>query len=65
MDLDEMFANRPGDPLILLLKQDIDHLSVEELRGRVEALTGEISRCEAKISFAGNHRSTADSLFKK
>jgi uncharacterized small protein (DUF1192 family) len=65
MDLDELFAKRPDDPLIALLKQDIDRLSVEELEERVAALKGEIGRCEAKIDFAKNHRSAADALFKK
>lgn len=65
MDLDEMFAKRPDDPLVMLLKQDIDRLSVEELNERVEALHGEIARCEAKIDFATNHRNAADALFKK
>lgn len=65
MDLDELFAKRPDDPLVALLKQDIDRLSIEELEERVEALTGEISRCQGKIDFAKNHRSAADALFKK
>jgi uncharacterized small protein (DUF1192 family) len=65
MDLDELFAKRPDDPLIALLRQDIDRLSVEELKERVEALKGEILRCEGKIDFANNHRNVADSLFKK
>lgn len=65
MDLDELFARRPDDPLVALLKQDIDRLSIEELAERVEALKGEIARCEAKITFASNHRNAADSLFKK
>ncbi|MBK9432757.1 MAG: DUF1192 domain-containing protein [Sphingomonadales bacterium] len=65
MDLDELFARRPDDPLVAMLKQDIDPLSVEELEERVEALKGEIARCEGKIAFARNHRSAADALFKK
>jgi uncharacterized small protein (DUF1192 family) len=65
MDLDELFAKRPDDPLVTLLKQDLDRLSIEELEERVEALRGEISRCEGKINFAKNHRSAADALFKK
>ena len=51
MDLDELFARRPDDPLVALLKQDIDRQSVAELEERVEALHGEIARCEAKIDF--------------
>ena len=65
MDLDELFAKRPDDPVVAVLKQDIDRLSVDELKERVEALRIEIARCEAKISFATNHRSAADALFKK
>jgi uncharacterized small protein (DUF1192 family) len=65
MDLDELFARRPDDPLVALLKQDLDRHSVAELKGRVEALHGEIARCEAKIAFSADHRNAADSLFKK
>ena len=64
MDLDELFARRPDDPLVALLKQDLDRHSVAELKERVEALQGEITRCEAKIAFSKDHRSVADSLFK-
>jgi uncharacterized small protein (DUF1192 family) len=65
MDLDELFARRPDDPLVALLKQDIDRLSIDELKERVEALHGEIQRCEAKISAATSHKNAADALFKK
>jgi uncharacterized small protein (DUF1192 family) len=65
MDLDELFAKRPDDPLVALLRQDIDKLSVDELEERIAALKGEIMRCEGKIAFAKNHRSAADALFRK
>lgn len=65
MDLDELFAKRPDDPLVALLKQDIERLSVNELRERVDALHGEIARCEARIAAATSHRSAADALFRK
>jgi uncharacterized small protein (DUF1192 family) len=65
VDLDDLFAKRPEDPLVLLLKQDLDRLSVNELEERVAALKEEIKRCEGKIAFANNHRSAADALFKK
>jgi uncharacterized small protein (DUF1192 family) len=64
MDLDELFAKRPADPLTLLLKQDLDPLSVEELEERVAALTAEIARVKQKITGAVNHRASADALFK-
>ena len=65
MDLDELFARRPDDPLVALLKQDLDAHSVAELKERVEALHGEIARCQAKIAFSKDHRSAAETLFKK
>lgn len=65
MDLDDLFAKRPDDPLVALLKQDIDRLSVDELHERIDALKGEIARCEGKIAFAKDHRSAADALFGK
>jgi len=65
MDLDELFPNKPQDPLTQLVKQDLDPLSVEELHERIEALEGEIARTRAKIDAAVTHRSAAESLFKK
>jgi uncharacterized small protein (DUF1192 family) len=65
MDLEELFAKRPDDPLVALLKQDIDRHSIDELEERVAALKGEIGRCEAKIAAASSHRSAADALFRK
>jgi uncharacterized small protein (DUF1192 family) len=65
MDLDELFPDKPKDPLAQLVKQDLDPLSVEELRERIETLEGEIARVKAKINAAVNHRSIAEELFKK
>ncbi|MGL5838683.1 MAG: DUF1192 domain-containing protein [Sphingorhabdus sp.] len=65
MDLDELFARRPDDPLVALLKQDIERLSIDELHERIQALQGEIGRCEAKIAAASSHRNAADALFRK
>ncbi|TMJ14112.1 MAG: DUF1192 domain-containing protein [Alphaproteobacteria bacterium] len=65
MDLDELFPSKPGDPLTLLVKQDLDPLSVEELKERIETLEGEIARVRAKIAAAEDHRSVAEQLFKK
>jgi uncharacterized small protein (DUF1192 family) len=65
MDLDELFAKKPGDPLVLLTRQDLDPLSVEELHERVAILEGEIGRVRAKIEGAVNHRASADALFKR
>jgi uncharacterized small protein (DUF1192 family) len=65
MDLDELFAKKPGDPLVLLLRQDIDPLSVAELHERRALLEGEIARVTAKIQGAVNHKASADALFKR
>jgi len=65
MDLDELFPDKPGDPLVLLTRQDLDPLSVEELHARIVLLEAEIARAKAKIEAAVNHRASADALFKK
>ena len=65
MDLEELFPDKPGDPLIQLTRQDLDPLSVEELQVRIQTLEGEIARVKAKIDAAINHRASADALFKK
>ncbi len=65
MDLDELFPDKPGDPLTLLVKQDLDPLSVEELHARIAVLEGEIARVRAKLEASVNFRASADQLFKK
>jgi uncharacterized small protein (DUF1192 family) len=65
MDLDELFPDKPKDPLVQLARQDLDPLSVEELHERIEALEGEIARVKAKINAAVNHRAIAEDLFKR
>ncbi|HEU4968390.1 DUF1192 domain-containing protein [Sphingomonas sp.] len=65
MDLDDILPKNPGDPLVLLLKQDLDPMSVEELQARIAALEGEIARAKSKIERAVNHRASADALFKR
>lgn len=65
MDLDEIPAGRPGDPLTLLQKQDLDPLSVEELKARIAALEAEITRTRKHSEAAVQHRSIADELFRR
>jgi uncharacterized small protein (DUF1192 family) len=65
MDLDELFAKKPGDPLVLLMRQDLDPLSVAELHERVALLESEIARVNQKIAGAVNHKASADALFKR
>lgn len=65
MDLEELFPNKPGDPLVELGKQDLDPLSIEELQARIETLEAEIVRVKTHIESAQSHRSAAEELFKK
>jgi uncharacterized small protein (DUF1192 family) len=65
MDMDEIFARKPADPLTLMTRQDLDPLSVEELHERLEILAAETARVKQKLEGAVNHRASADSLFKR
>ena len=65
MDLDELFPDKPKDPLTQLVRQDLDPLSVEELNARISVLEGEIARVRAKLENAVNFRASADELFRK
>lgn len=65
MDLDELFPDKPGDPLTLLAKQDLDPLSVDELHHRIAMLEGEIARVRAKIDASVNFRASAEAVFRK
>ena len=65
MDFDELFPDKPDDPLKLLTRQDLDPLSVEELEARIALLEAEIARVKAKLEASVNFRSSADQLFKK
>ena len=65
MDADEILGRQPGDPLVALTRQDLDPLSVDELRARIAMLEAEIARARAKIEFAVNHKASADALFKR
>ena len=63
--MDELFARKPGDPLTLMMRQDLDPLSVAELHERLEILAVETARVKQKIEGAVNHRASADTLFKR
>ncbi len=65
MELDEIFAGKPADPLTALRRQDLDPLSVDELEARIGALEAEIERTRGKMQRAVNHRATAHDLFKQ
>lgn len=65
MDEEDFLSSKPKDPLTLLVKQDLDPLSVDELNARIETLKVEIARVEQHMSDAARHRSAADELFKR
>ena len=64
MDLDDLFARKPTDPLTLMTRQDLDPLSVAELEERVEVLEAEIVRVKAKMTAASRFKDHASRLFK-
>jgi uncharacterized small protein (DUF1192 family) len=65
MDLDELFPDKPGEPLTLLAKQDLDPLSVDELHARIAKLEAEIARTRAKIDTSVSFRASAEAIFRK
>lgn len=64
MEPEDLIARRTGDPLRLLLKEDLDRLSVAELDERIALLEAEVARVKAKLAGASSFRSVADGLFK-
>ena len=65
VDLEDLFPSKPGDPLVELGRQDLDAMSIEELKERLETLKSEIARVESHMQRAQSHRSAAEELFKK
>ena len=65
MNADNDLPLRRDDPLSLLVAEDLDRLSQAELASRITDLNGEIGLCEAKLSFARDHKASADALFRK
>jgi uncharacterized small protein (DUF1192 family) len=53
-----------GAALGELAKEDLDLYAVEDLEERIEALTAEIARTQARLDTKRSGRSAADSLFK-
>ena len=65
MDIDDFLSKRPESPLALLMREDLDRFSVDELAERIALLEGEVARTKAKRDSATAFRSAADSLFRK
>ena len=65
MDADDILPRRSDDPVVMLARQDLDPLSIEELGARIAALEAEISRVKAHRDKAGSHRNSAEALFRR
>ncbi len=65
MDIEDYLPKRADDPLALLIRQDLDPLSVAELRERIRVLEAEIARIRGKIDKAVDHKASAEALFRK
>ena len=44
-------------------KLDLERLSVEDLKERIEELQAEIAACQAELNKKQSHKSAADALF--
>ena len=64
MEPDENVNHLRGNVVAMLLAEDLDPLSVDELTARITALEGEIARCRTRIDRANSHRASADALFR-
>jgi uncharacterized small protein (DUF1192 family) len=65
MDMDDHPPVRADDPLATLARQDLDPLSVDELRARIDALEAEIVRTRTRLDRAAGDRASADALFRR
>ena len=65
MDPEDLLPRKVDDPLIQLSRQDLDPLSVEEMRARIELLEAEIARVKNKLDGSLTFRAQADTLFRK
>lgn len=62
---DEDLPRNTGAVIEALVTEDLDPLSLDQLRSRITLLDAEIIRCQADIERKSNHMSAADALFKK
>lgn len=65
MDPEDLLPRKVDDPLAQLARQDLDPLSVEELKERITALEAEIARVRNKLDGSLTFRAQADTLFRK
>ncbi len=64
MDVEDLLSKRPESPLALLVREDLDRLSRDELEQRIAILKAEIERAEGRLASASAFRAAADSLFR-
>jgi uncharacterized small protein (DUF1192 family) len=55
-----MFEDEPAKKT----KMDLELLSVDELKARIETLKADIAACEAEIDKKQAHKSAAEDIFK-
>lgn len=65
MDSEDLSPKRVDDPLAVLRRQDLDPLSVAELKARIAVLEAEIARTRRHAEHAVNHRASAEALFRQ
>jgi uncharacterized small protein (DUF1192 family) len=65
MDMEEFARKSPNDPLALLVAQDLERFSLEELDARIMFLEAELERVRKKRRQADVFRTEAQALFKK
>lgn len=65
MDEDEFAPRLKQGPLMDLKRQDLDPLSVDELKERIALLEAEIERTRARLNRASGDRASAEALFRK
>lgn len=65
MDPEDLQPKRVPDTLVVLGKEDISLLGVEELRDRITLLNQEIARSEEMIASKQGSLSDAEAIFRK
>jgi uncharacterized small protein (DUF1192 family) len=56
---------RTADPLALVVRQDLDPLSVADCAARIETLEAEIVRTRNRMARAVDHHASAAAMFKR
>lgn len=62
---DDDLPLKKGSPLEAVVREDLDPLSLEQLKERITVLEAEIVRAQADIKRKSTHMSAAEALFKK